>query len=147
MSTPEHRASSGSRVGPRLLIVLVFVVGALVGAGIAGLVAVGLDRSAADESTDPGAPAAATPSSAQSTPSASPSPTGPAPDKAEEQAKRTKPLADLEPGDRVVYNMSTCRFRDWVLDDRSVALIDCPGGPPFEVKTEFLVPVEPAPAD
>ncbi len=64
-------------------------------------------------------------------------------DENEQRALMTKPLAQLAPGDRVVYNMKACRFRAWVGEDQDVALIACAGGEPFQVRTEYLVPVEP----
>jgi hypothetical protein len=145
MSTPEHRAGAGGSIDPRLVIAGIFLLGALVGAGVAGVVAAGVDDSTPDESKVTGTSASSpTLSGRQTSPSpGSPhSPSSP-PDDAEQHAQMTKPLADLEPGDRVVYNVKTCRFRSWVGDGLRVALIDCPDGPPFEVRTEYLVPVEP----
>jgi hypothetical protein len=56
----------------------------------------------------------------------------------------TKPLSDLTPGDRVVYNMLLCHFQRHVGGDPEVSVIRCPGTPSrFQVRTVTLVPVEP----
>lgn len=170
MSSPEHRAGEGTHVGPKLLLAVAFLIGTLVGAAVVGLVAAGTGGSAADPSgvADPAAPSPSpaqietptgttSPTAGRSAGEASPSPSPTTPPTAsasssqpaeqsqaseEQQAQMTKPLADLQRGDRVVYNMNVCRFRQWV-SDTSVALINCPGGPPFQARVELLVPVEP----
>lgn len=60
----------------------------------------------------------------------------------------TKPLTQLQRGDRVVYNMQVCTFRSWVGGDIDVSRISCPNHRrAFQTKTEYLVPVEPSAGD
>ena len=146
MSVPEHRHASGrGGVDPRLWLVAAFVLGVVVTAAVA----VALDRGSSDPSTRPSrvtdrggsSPTTATkgPSTRQS-PSTATSSSPPAQEV--QHALMTQPLAQLQPGDRVVYQMASCRFRTWVVK-MDVALIACPGEAPFQVRTAYLVPVEP----
>jgi hypothetical protein len=59
------------------------------------------------------------------------------------QGLMTKPLTQLRPGDRIVYNMQVLKFRTFVGGDVDVSRISCPRHPePFHVRTLLLVPVE-----
>lgn len=138
MSTPEHRRGAGTRVDPRLLLVLVFLLGVVLTAAVAGLLASrsGDGRAQVADSSSPA------PSPGGATPPASGQPSPPSVGENEQRALMTKPLAQLALGDRVVYNMKACRFRAWVGKGQDVALIACAGGGPFQVRTEYLVPVE-----
>src|SRR5689334_21189482 len=145
MSVPEHRHASGrGGVDPRLWLVAAFVLGVV----ITAVVAVALDRGSSEPSTRPSrvadrggsSPTATKAPSTRSSPSttASSSP----PSQEVQHALMTQPLAQLQPGDRVVYQMASCRFRTWIVR-MDVALIACPGEAPFQVRTAYLVPVEP----
>ena len=141
MSTPEHRRGAGTRVDPRLVLVLAFLLGVVLTAAVAGLLASrsgdsGDGRAKVADSSSPA------PSPGGATPPASGQPSPPSVGENERRALMTKPLAQLAPGDRVVYNMLACRFRAWVGKGEDVALIACAGGEPFQVRTEYLVPVE-----
>jgi hypothetical protein len=147
MSTPEHRRGAGSRVDPRLLLVAAFLLGALVSGAVVAVLASGSGGSGAEPTTvahtgSPSPSAGDEPSTAA--PPSSQAPVGGDP---EQWALMTQPLAQLQPGDRVVYNMITCHFRAWVGDGTDVALIACPGDQPFQTQIENLVPVEPAQGD
>ena len=143
MSQSEHRHASGRRLDPRLLLVAAFLLGVLLTAGVAGVLAATSGGSSSDQkqAADSSGP---TPTASGATPTASarPSPSPPPVGQNEQRALMTKPLAQLAPGDRVVYNMKACRFGSWVGQGRDVALIACAGGEPFQVRTEYLVPVE-----
>lgn len=148
MSQPERRHATGKRFDPRLLLVAAFLLGVLLTAGVAGVLA----GTSGGSSSEPGQavdtpgprPTArgTTPSPSDATPSEQPSPSPPSVGENEQRAQMTKPLAQLAPGDRVVYNMNACRFRAWVGKRQDVALIACTGGEPFQVRTVYLVPVE-----
>lgn len=137
-TAPEHRRRAGRGVDPRLLLVAAFVLGALLSAGVVGAFAV----TWGDDSPETSKAAHRSRGSAPATPSPAP-PSG----KAEQWALMTQPLAQLQRGDRVVYNMTACRFRTWVGEGMDVALIACPGEEPFQTRIEDLVPVEPAQGD
>jgi len=144
MSSTERRHATRGRVDPRLLILAAFLLGVLLTAGAAIVFAGTSDDSPSGRAqvVDRSGPTptggrAASPST---TATASPSPLS-VPEN-EQRALMTKPLAQLSPGDRVVYNMAACRFRTWVGKGQDVALIACPGSAPFQVRTEYLVPVE-----
>jgi hypothetical protein len=148
MSAPEHRRGAGSHVDPRLLLVAAFLLGALVSGAVVAVLAGGSGDSGAEPTT------AAHTSSPSPSPRAGREPSTPTPSSAAPSggsplgwALMTQPLAQLQPGDRVVYNMIACRFRAWVGGDTDVALIACPGEEPFQTETENLVPVEPAQGD
>lgn len=138
-TAPEHRRRAGRGVDPRLLLLAAFLLGALLSAGVVGAFAVtwGDGSSEGTKATGRSGRGSATPSSQPAPPSG----------KAEQWALMTQPLAQLQRGDRVVYNMNACRFRSWVGEGRDVALIACPGEEPFQSRTEYLVPVEPAQGD
>ncbi len=139
MSGREHRRSSGRHVDPRLFLLAAFLLGVLVAAAVAGVLVMGSDDS--ETSASEPTPTSGAPSTAPATPSESP-PASPLPEDVQ-RALQVKPLNDLEPGDRVVYNATACRFQSWVTDAMEVAVIGCPGEEPFQAKTVFLVPVEP----
>ena len=143
MSAPEHRRGAGSHVDPRLLLVAAFLLGALVSGAVVAVLASGSGDSGAEPARSPTPAARARGREAKTTPAppSSAAPTGGGP---EQWALMTQPLAQLRPGDRVVYNMIACHFRRWVGDDTDVALIACPGDKPFQTQIENLVPVEPA---
>lgn len=140
--TPEQRrhARRERRGGPdpRLLPAAAFVLGVLLTAGVALV----LSGTSGDSPSDRGTEAGDAARSASG--NVSPSPLSLTQN--ERRALMTKPLAQLARGDRVVYNLNACRFRHWVGDGRDVALIACPGARPFhrpfQVRTEYLVPVE-----
>lgn len=144
MSTPEHRHAEGRGIDPRLWLVAAFVLGVVITAAVA----VALDRgssgpsSQSSEVPDRGGsrPTASPTRSARPTASTSPSSSPPA--ESVQHALMTQPLVQLQPGDRVVYQMASCHFRSWVVR-LDVALIACPGETPFQVRTAYLVPVEP----
>ena len=147
MSAPEHRRGAGSHVDPRLLLVAAFLLGALVSGAVVAVFASGSGGSGTEPATvahtgSPSPRAEDEPSTPAPRSSAAPTGGGP-----EQWALMTQPLAQLEPGDRVVYNMTACHFRRWVGDDTDVALIACPGEEPFQTEIENLVPVEPAQGD
>ena len=151
VSIPEHRHADGRVVDPRLWLVTAFVLGVVLTAAVA----VALGRGSSEPSTQPsrasdgggsGARASTSarpsgPGSAPSSPSSSPT-SSPSPGADVQHGLMTQPLAQLQRGDRVVYQMSECRFRSWVVR-LDVALIACPGEAPFQVRTAYLVPVEP----
>ncbi len=151
VSSPEHRRGAGAGVDPRLLLLVAFVLGALVSGVAVAVLAHGSDdttpgvartvagTSSARPKADAGKSAAPSPSRHSSAAAAGGGP--------EQWALMTKPLTQLQPGDRVVYNMGACHFRSWVGGATDVALIACPGEQPFQTKTETLVPVEPASGD
>lgn len=153
VSTSEHRHADGRRgVDPRLWLVAAFVLGVVITAAVA----VALDRGSSEPSSqssqvpDRGGSGptarATTGTSARPSPSTSESPSASSsaspPADSVQHALMTQPLAQLQPGDRVVYQMAACRFRKWVLR-MDVALIACPGEAAFQVRTAYLVPVEP----
>ena len=143
MSQAEHRHATGRRIDPRLLLAAAFLLGVLLTAGVAGVLA-GTSGGSSSDRTHAGDSPGPTPTRSGTTPTASgrPSSSPPSVDENEQRALMTKPLAQLAPGDRVVYNMLACRFRAWAEEDREVALIACAGGEPFQVRTMYLVPVE-----
>ena len=138
MSTPEHRRP-GRHADARLWLVVAFTLGALLAGSLVALLQHGGGSTPGDTSPR-SAPA-------QPTPSTSPTPTASIRERVS-HAEMTKPLTDLAPGDRVVFNMQLCRFRHHVGDDPEVSLIACPGDPPtFQVRTMELVPVEASSGD
>lgn len=145
MSSSERRHATRGRIDPRLLVLAAFLLGVLLTAGVAAVLAGTSGDSPTEgaqvaDSSGP-TPTARDRAAPSASGSASPSPLSV--DQNEQRALMTKPLAQLAPGDRVVYNMAACRFRTWVGQGRDVALVACPGGAPFQVRTEYLVPVEP----
>ncbi|GAA2138335.1 hypothetical protein GCM10009844_06220 [Nocardioides koreensis] len=146
MSAPEHRRGAGSRVDPRLLLVAAFLLGALVSGLVVAIVGDGSGGSGtrATNVAHTSTPSPRAGHEPKPAPPSSAAPTGGGP---QQWALMTQPLAQLRPGDRVVYNMTACRFRSWVGEGIDVALIACPGERPFQTKTENLVPVEPAQGD
>jgi hypothetical protein len=139
---PEHRRADRRRVDPRLLLLAAFVAGLAVAAAVAGVWSMTTTEPAATPTRPSSAASAASPRS-------SPSPSAPAPSAANlRQGLMTKPLTQLVPGDRVVYNMQVCRFRGFVGGDIDVSRVSCPSHRrPFQTKTEYLVPVEPSAGD
>ncbi len=153
MPAPEHRRGLGRRADPRLLLAASFALGVLVTAVVAFALTAGSGGSPAGSvgasgTTSPSTPQTQHGTAAGSSPSAAPSSPSPsassgAPGGRLAQALSTKPLTQLQRGDRVVYNTHACRFRRWATAPE-VAVITCPGNPtPFQVRTEELVPVEP----
>lgn len=143
MSTPEHRRP-GRHTDARLWLVVAFTLGALLAGSLVALLQHG-DGSTSGASSSGTTPRSAPTSSTAPTPSASP--TTSVRDRVS-RAEMTKPLTDLAPGDRVVFNMQLCRFRHHIGDDPEVSLISCPGDPPtFQVRTMELVPVEASSGD
>jgi hypothetical protein len=153
VSTPEHRRGAGARVDPRLMLLAAFLVGALVSGVAVGMLAHGSDHTAGvaaktvADTSKARAKADARSGAASSSPSRRASASAAGAGDREQWAQMTEPLTQLQPGDRVVYNMNTCHFRSWVGGATGVALIACPGEQPFQTKTESLVPVEPATGD
>ena len=141
MSSTERRHAAAA-IDSKIVLAAMFLLGALLSAGIAVLLAV---RSG-DDGTERATTAAASASPAPTTATPSPTPASPSPSTAAQEdlqrALGTKPLSQLEPGDRVVYNMVACHFRRWVGPDTETALIACPDEDPFQVEVEYLVPVE-----
>jgi hypothetical protein len=147
MSIPEHRRAAGRAVDPRWWLVATFLLGVLVAAGGAAVIAVASDGSDGSGSAGPVAGRSGeTPGAGGGSGTAGSAPSTP-PAAAERRALATLPLAQLQPGDRVVYNMGVCRFRTWVEGGLDVALIACPDEAPFQAKTAYLVPVEAARGD
>ncbi len=145
MSTPEHRRP-GRHTDPRLWLVVAFTLGALLAGSLVALLQHG-DGSTSGATSSGTTPRSAPTRSTPPAPSASPTPTTSVSDRVS-HAEMTKPLTDLAPGDRVVFNMQLCRFRRHIGDDPEVSLISCPGDPPtFQVRTMELVPVEASSGD
>lgn len=57
-----------------------------------------------------------------------------------EAARKIKPLEDIEPGDRVLYQGSLCVWDEWA-GDIDVSVITC-DDETFEIQTGRLTPVE-----
>lgn len=57
------------------------------------------------------------------------------------QAREVKPLEDLDPGDRVLYQEHLCYWRAW-MGSVSTSKIECTEGDPFQIQTARLTPVE-----
>lgn len=138
MNAPEHREQGGGHLDPRLWLVVAFALGALLAGGAAVLAGTGDDTS-----PPPSQRGVGTPAEPRTTRTVTAAP-GPARHGRVGTMQMTKPLADLAPGDRVVYNMRLCRFEHHVAGDPEVSLISCPGASAgFQVRTLTLVPVEP----
>ncbi len=143
MPTREHRRAADKGLDPRLLLLGAFLLGVLLTLAVAGALSTRSSETATDEVPKSGSTPTAG-SAGSSAPATPPSPSGSPLAEDLQRALMTKPLAQLQPGDQVVYNMTACRFRDWVGDSIDVALIECPGeAEPFQTRTEYLVPVEP----
>lgn len=149
MNAPEPRHASGRRISPKLLLLAAFLLGVLASAAVAvGLVALSTGPDVGTTQPPAAGGPEASPSGARGASGGSGSAAGSRRDENVRRGLMIEPLAALQPGDRVVYNMRTCRFRGWVGEGLDVALISCPGEPrPFQTRTAFLVPVEPATAD
>ena len=145
MSPSERRHATRGRIDPRLLVLAAFLLGALLTAGAAVVLSgtSGDSPSGRAEVVDSSGPTSTARDGAASSASGQASPSPFTTDQNEQHALMTKPLAQLARGDRVVYNMKACRFHTWVGQGQDVALIACAGGAPFQVRTEYLVPVEP----
>ncbi len=58
-----------------------------------------------------------------------------------DEARRYKPLYELRPGDRVLYDGEVCLFRRWE-NGVNTSTIKCDEVPEFQISTARLVPVE-----
>jgi hypothetical protein len=74
------------------------------------------------------------------TTAAAPRPASVAPDLISE-AKRIKPLADMQTEDRVIYQGTACYWLKWS-GDVNTSVIRCPGRPLLRTQTMRLTPVE-----
>ena len=142
MEARGHRRAGGSRLDPRLLLLAAFVVGALLAGATVAIVTAGTEPGTISSPHGRPEPSAVVTRTVSTRPSAAA-----AGGARMRQGLMTKPLTQLAPGDRVVYNMRACTFRGRVGGDVEVSLIACPGQAPFQVRTVTLVPVEPSTGD